>query len=32
MGWWDALLAALLGYAAISFFVAQHFRHRIIRD
>jgi CheY-like chemotaxis protein len=32
MGWWDGLLAALLAYAGGSFFVAQHFRHRILRD
>ncbi len=31
-GWWAPYLAALAGYAAISFFVVQHFRHRIVRD
>jgi hypothetical protein len=29
-GWWDGLLVTLLVYAAISFFVAQHFRHRLV--
>jgi hypothetical protein len=29
-GWWDALLVTLLVYAGISFFVAQHFRHRLV--
>jgi hypothetical protein len=28
-GWWDGLLVTLLVYAAISFFVAQHFRHHL---
>lgn len=31
-GWWGALLAGLLLYAAASFFITQHFRHRFIRD
>ena len=31
-GWWNALLAALALYAAISFFTVQYFRHRLIRD
>ena len=31
-GWWNALLAALAVYAAASFFVVQHLRHRIARD
>ena len=31
-GWWVPYLAMLAGYAAISFFVVQHFRHRIARD
>ena len=31
-GWWNALVAALFAYAGGSFFVAQHFRHRLIRD
>ena len=28
-GWWNASLAALAFYAASSFFIVQHFRHRI---
>ena len=31
-GWWVPYLAALAGYAAVSFFVVQHFRHAIDRD
>ena len=31
-GWWNALLVTLLVYAACSFFIAQHFRHRLLRD
>ena len=31
-GWWVPYLAALAGYAAVSFFVVQHFRHQIQRD
>ncbi|MEO6580448.1 MAG: hypothetical protein ABIN83_04785 [Sphingomicrobium sp.] len=31
-GWWIGLLLTLLLYAAMSFFVAQHFRHRLLRD
>lgn len=31
-GWWVALVVALSLYAAGSFFLAQHWRHRIIRD
>ncbi len=31
-GRWDGLLFTLLLYAAASFFVAQHFRHRLLRD
>jgi hypothetical protein len=31
-GWWDALLGALAVYAAASFFVVQHWVHRIARD
>ena len=31
-GWWGGLLLTLLLYAAASFFVAQHFRHRLLRD
>jgi hypothetical protein len=31
-GWWVPYLAALAGYAAVSFFVVQHFRHAIRRD
>ncbi len=31
-GWWVPYLAALAGYAAVSFFVVQHFRHAIERD
>lgn len=31
-GWWVPLLVALACYAAISFFVVQHFRHRLARD
>lgn len=31
-GWWLALLMVLLTYAAGSLFVAQHLRHRLLRD
>lgn len=31
-GWWVPYIAVLAGYAAISFFILQHFRHRIVRD
>lgn len=31
-GWWNGLLVTLLVYAATSFFIAQHFRHRLLRD
>ena len=31
-GWWNGLLVTLLVYAAASFFIAQHFRHRLLRD
>jgi hypothetical protein len=31
-GWWVPYLAAVAGYAAVSFFVIQHFRHRLERD
>ncbi len=31
-GWWNGLLVSLLIYAAASFFIAQHFRHRLLRD
>ena len=31
-GWWVPYLVVLAVYAAISFFVVQHFRHRIARD
>jgi hypothetical protein len=31
-GWWVPYLAALAGYAAVSFFIVQHFRHAIQRD
>ena len=31
-GWWNGLLFTLLLYAAASFFLAQHFRHRLLRD
>ena len=31
-GWWDGLLVTLALYAAGSFFVAQHWVHRIARD
>ena len=31
-GWWNACLAFLAIYAAASFFIVQHFRHRLIRD
>lgn len=31
-GWWNALLVILLVYAAASFFIVQHFRHRLLRD
>ena len=29
LGWWNALLAVLALYAAVSFFLVQHLRHRI---
>jgi hypothetical protein len=29
-GWWNGLLVTLLVYAAVSFFTAQHFRHRLV--
>ncbi len=32
LGWWNALLAALAIYAAVSFFLVQHLRHRIAKD
>ena len=28
-GWWNAVLAGLALYAAASFFLVQHFRHKI---
>jgi len=31
-GWWNAYLALVALYAAVSFFIVQHFRHRVIRD
>lgn len=31
-GWWTGLLVTLLVYAAVSFFIAQYFRHRLLRD
>jgi hypothetical protein len=31
-GWWVPGLVALATYAAVSFFVVQHFRHAIGRD
>ncbi|MBA3730053.1 MAG: hypothetical protein H0W92_04530 [Sphingomonas sp.] len=31
-GWWDLYLGAVALYAAVSFFVAQHFHHRIAHD
>ena len=31
-GWWVPYLAAVAGYAAVSFFIIQHFRHRLERD
>ncbi len=31
-GWWDGLLATFAVYAAGSFFVVQHWVHRILRD
>ena len=31
-GWWNGLLVGLAVYAAASFFIAQHFRHRLLRD
>jgi hypothetical protein len=31
-GWWSAYLALIAGYAATSFFIVQHFRHRVERD
>jgi hypothetical protein len=32
LGWWNALLAALALYAAVSFFLVQHLRHGVQRD
>lgn len=32
LGWWGVLLCMLLLYAGASFFIAQHFRHRLARD
>ena len=32
VGWWDGLLGVLALYAAGSFFVVQHWVHRIVRD
>ncbi|MGI8931848.1 MAG: hypothetical protein ACR2FK_05660 [Sphingomicrobium sp.] len=32
LGWWSAYLALLAIYAAASFFITQHVRHRIERD
>ena len=31
-GWWVPYIAILAGYAATSFFIVQHFRHRLSRD
>jgi hypothetical protein len=31
-GWWVPYLAVAAGYAATSFFVVQHFRHKLARD
>lgn len=31
-GWWVPGLVALAGYAAVSFFIVQHFRHGLERD
>jgi len=31
-GWWIPYLIVLATYAAVSFFVLQHFRHRLVRD
>jgi hypothetical protein len=31
-GWWIPYLITLASYAAISFFIMQHFRHRLARD
>jgi len=31
-GWWVPYLAALAGYAAVSFFVLQHLRHRLAKS
>ncbi len=31
-GWWNAYLALLALYAAVSFFLAQHVHHRVARD
>lgn len=31
-GWWNGLLVTLAVYAATSFFTAQYFRHRLLRD
>lgn len=31
-GWWNSYLCLLAFYAAVTFFLAQHFRHRVARD
>lgn len=31
-GWWNLYLGLLALYAAVSFFLAQHFHHRVARD
>ena len=31
-GWWNLYLVLLTVYAAVSFFLAQHFHHRVVRD
>jgi hypothetical protein len=32
LGWWNGLLATLAVYAAVSFFLVQHLRHRVVHD
>lgn len=31
-GWWNSYLVLVALYAAVSFFLAQHFHHRVARD
>ena len=31
-GWWAPYLVVLATYAAVTLFILQHFRHRLVRD